>query len=126
MCLRSINMAESQAICSASMHVVHLMAKFQLCQFDINKKEANHLLSHSERQDLQELKEIDESEDIEVGRNNKGENSEDIVEGDSMGGWVNEVELLSDKEHAKLVTAILLVKLVLTKVRGVNQDLPES
>jgi len=74
---------------------------------------------------LQELEEIDEGEDVELDRNDKGENSE-VVEGDSEEGWVDEVELLSDKEHAELVTAILPVKLVLTKVRGLNQDLPES
>lgn len=90
------------------MHVVNLVAKSFLKQFDTKKKcgEANN-----DNADLEEL-----VTEVELNKSQDANDGRDGEEDDDLNGWVDEVEGLSDEEQLELLESIKLIKHVLFKV----------
>jgi len=104
------------------LHVVNLVAKSMICQFDVKKKDADAALAASERE--HERKKLvedwgsDDSDDDKVdgelnGMENKGDDGDTT---DDDNGWIDKVELLTEREREALKKAIQPLKLVLVKV----------
>ena len=96
------------------LHIINLVAKMLLKQFDVPKKDANTMLSDAERalQDLAKNIDLEESTTRKGGANDDGDDGDD----DDVDGWVDEMDLLSEDEREDLGEAIRPVRLVLTKV----------
>lgn len=92
-------------------HIINLVAKSLLRQFDVPKKKADEALEQAE-QDLLNLAEDIELEDAETRATEL-----EVTDGDDVEGWVDEVALLTEEEAAQLSESILPVRLVLVKVR---------
>ncbi|KIK18569.1 hypothetical protein PISMIDRAFT_14278, partial [Pisolithus microcarpus 441] len=94
------------------LHIVNLMAKSLIRQFDI-KKDMDAIWDGSgERRELEDLagEEMEEAPDLDVT------NDEQSATGiDNDEGWVDEIELLTPEELEELEEAILPVKLALAK-----------
>lgn len=88
-------------------HILNLIAKSLLKQFDVPKKKADEALSDMEKEleALAEGLEFDSKEGV-----------EDMEGADDIDGLVNEVALMSDDECNTLQEATLPVRLVLVKV----------
>lgn len=95
-------------------HVVALVAKSTVCQFDVPKGLADAALDEAERE-LQELAEGIDIEDKQTQDEWEGPDNES-GEGDDVEGWVDEVARLSVADRAELEENIKPVKLVLVKV----------
>ena len=90
------------------MHIVNLIAKSFLKQFDAKKRCGK---VNNDDVDLDQLVtevELDKSQAV-----NEGEDKE---EDDDIDGWVNEVEELTDEEKRELLESIKPIKRVLFKV----------
>jgi hypothetical protein len=103
---------ENQARCFN--HVVALVAKSTVRQFDVPKGLANAALDEAERE-LQELAEGIDIEDKQTQDEWEGPDDEG-GEGDDVEGWVDEVACLSVADRVELEENIKPVKLVLVKV----------
>jgi hypothetical protein len=102
----------SQARCFN--HVVALVAKSVVRQFDVPKGQAEEALDEAER----ELREMAEGIDIEDDKTQyEWEASEDDENGD---GWIDEVAKLSIADREELEDSIRPVRLVLVKVSAFN------
>jgi len=91
-------------------HVIALVAKGSICQFDVSEGHADAALDDAER----ELKDLAEGIDIEneTTRDESGADGED----DDVDGWVDEVACLSVADRKELEASIMPVRLVLVKV----------
>ena len=99
-------------------HVVALIAKSAIHQFDVPKGRADAALDEVES----ELRELAEGLDIEEEQTKgewEGPDNEEDEEGEDPDGWVDEVAGLSVADREALEENIRPVRLVLVKV-GVN------
>jgi hypothetical protein len=94
------------------LHVVNLIAKTLLKQFEVPKKDVEAALDAAEQELLELAAGADMEELITVGEGGLG----DDEDADDMDGWVNEMNLLSDDESEELRQNIQPVRLVLVKV----------
>lgn len=95
-------------------HVIALVAKSSIRQFDVPKGQADAALDEAER----ELKELAEGIDIEDEKTRSewegtGEEEDEV---DNVDGWVDEVARLSVADRKELEENIRPVRLVLVKV----------
>jgi hypothetical protein len=102
------------------LHIINLVAKTLLKQFDVPKKDADKVLDEAERA-LRELAQDIDLEEMMTRINNAGDGS-DGDEDDDIEGWVDEMELLSNDEREDLSEKIGPVRLVLAKA-GHQTDL---
>jgi hypothetical protein len=93
-------------------HVVALIAKSSIRQFDVPKGQADAALDEAER----ELNELAEGIDIEDEKMRAEWEGTEDDEDDNNDGWVNEVSRLSVANHEELEANITPVRLVLVKV----------
>jgi len=97
------------------LHIVNLITKTLLKQFDIPKKNAKATLDAAEMELLELAQGIELEEMLTVAEQGAGD-KDDREENDNLEGWVDEVALLTDEERAKLHDNIGPVRLVLVKV----------
>jgi hypothetical protein len=90
------------------LHIINLVAKSVIQQFDVAKGKADDALDKAE-QELHILAEGIDLEDLEIQGEQKS--NDDDVE-----GWVDERNVLSIADHNALDVSICPVKLVLVKV----------
>ena len=102
-------------------HVLNLIAKSLLKQFDVvQKTETNDDLTEEETELLNLAKDLDE-EELTTAQENDNEDGE-IDEDDDLEDWVDEVAALTPEEHKMLEEDIHPVKMVLVKVS--HKDVP--
>jgi hypothetical protein len=99
--------------CRCILHIVNLIAKMLLKQFEVPKKDVDTALNAAEQELLELAAGADMEELVTVVERGLG-NNEDV---DDMDGWVNKLNLLSDDGNEKLCQSIQPVRLVLVKVR---------
>ena len=95
-------------------HVVALVAKGSIRQFDVPKGKADAALDEAERE-LNELAEGIDIEDEKMRAEWEG-NDEDDEDNEDDDGWVDEVARLSVADREELEANITPVRLVLVKV----------
>jgi hypothetical protein len=94
-------------------HIVNLIAKSLVSQFDVPKKQADEKLSAAEKE-LQKLAQVLELDEVQTRlERTKQANDE---EADDLEGWVDEVDQLSEEEQEQLSESVRPVRLVLVKV----------
>ena len=105
------------------LHIVNLVAKSIIKQFDVPKKQEDEHLDKAE-QELRNLAgdvELEEQEAVEAMTQHQiGGNTDSEIEDqndDDVDGWVDEMTLLSPAEREQVEEDIRPVKLVLVKVR---------
>lgn len=91
-------------------HIVNLIAKSLLRQFDLPKKKGGEALDQTE-QDL-----LDLAGDIDLEEAETRGAADGDLDNDNIDGWVDEVALLTEEEAAELSESVLPVRLVLVKV----------
>jgi hypothetical protein len=96
------------------LHIVNLVAKSLLKQFDVPKNEALAFVGTAE-EELQEITQGLEAEDADTITEN-GAGDPDADDTDNLDGWVDEVGELSDEESNMLQDDICPIKFVLVKV----------
>ena len=98
-------------------HILSLVAKSIIRQFDLLKAEADEALSVVEK----ELFDIAEGIDLEEESMAAADQGVDDEENnDNIDGWVDERKTMSREERIKLDQSVLPVRLVLVKVRTKN------
>jgi hypothetical protein len=100
--------------CHCFLHIVNLIAKTLLKQFDVPKKDAESALDDAEKELLELAAGIDMEEMVTVAEAGAGDKDDD--ENDDVEGWVDEMALLSEEERAALHENVGPVRLVLVKV----------
>jgi hypothetical protein len=100
--------------CCCFLHIVNLIAKTLLKQFDVPKKDAESALDDAEKELLELAAGIDMEEMVTVAEAGAGDKDDD--ENDDVEGWVDETALLSKEERAALRENVGPVRLVLVKV----------
>src|SRR5580700_255965 len=100
--------------CRCFLHIVNLIAKTLLKQFEVPKKDANAMLNAAERE-LLELAAGTDMEELVMVAEGGLDNDEDA---DDVEGWVNEMALLSEEESEELRANVQPVRLMLVKVRN--------
>jgi len=100
--------------CHCFLHIVNLIAKTLLKQFDVPKKDAESALDDAERELLDLAAGINLEEMVTVAE--AGAGNKDDEENNNIEGWVDEMALLSDDERAALCKNVRPVRLVLVKV----------
>jgi hypothetical protein len=106
-------------------HIINLVAKSLLKQFDVPKKKADEAIDEAE-QTLAELAEGLDIEELMTRLDTVG--GDDGCADDDDEGLVNEVARLSEEEQAALSESIWPVRLTLVKVmlNVLTSDLPAS
>ena len=99
--------------CRCFLHIVNLIAKTLLKQFEVPRKDVDAALDAAEQELLELAAGADMEELVMVAEGGLGNNDD----ADNMDGWVNEMNLLSDDESEELRQSIQPVRLVLVKVR---------
>ena len=101
------------------LHIVNLVAKSIIRQFDLQKRQGNKYLDKAE-QELHDLARVDNLEDDQANQIMEHETNGEIdVEDeadDNNDGWIDETMLLSPSERQQSEEDIRPVKLVLVKV----------
>lgn len=98
-------------------HVIALVAKSVVRQFDVPKGQAGAVLDEAER----ELREMVEGIDIEDDKKQNEWEASDSGEDDENGdGWIDEVAKLLIADREELEDSIQTVRLVLVKVSALN------
>src|SRR5882762_6999209 len=97
--------------CHCFLHIVNLIAKTLLKQFDVPKKDAESVLDDAERELLDLAAGINLEEMVTVAE--AGAGNKDDEENNNIEGWVDEMALLSDDERAALCKNVRPVRLVL-------------
>jgi hypothetical protein len=100
--------------CRCFLHIVNLIAKTLLKQFDVPKKDAESVLDNAEKELLELAAGIDMEEMVTVAEAGSGDKDND--ENDDVEGWVDETALLSGEGGAALHENVGPVHLVLMKV----------
>jgi hypothetical protein len=100
--------------CYCFLHIVNLIAKTLLKQFDVPKKDAESVLDNAEKVLLKLAAGIDMDEMVTVAEAGAGDKDND--ENDDVEGWVDEMALLSEEERVALHENVGPVCLVLVKV----------
>ena len=96
-------------------HILNLIAKSLLKQFDVEKKaETDGNLNEEEAELLDLAKDLD-VEELTAAQEADDEDGE-IEDDDSLEDWVDEVAALTPKEHEMLEECTCPVKMVLVKV----------
>jgi hypothetical protein len=101
----------SQTCCF--LHIVNLVAKSLIREFDTSKKQANELPDLGD-EDLDD----DTPSDSTIQEATLAEDLSGDADEDNTDGWVDEVENLSEHERGALEESIRPVKLILVKVRA--------
>ena len=96
-------------------HVIALVAKSSIRQFDVPKGQADAALDEAERE-LNELAEGIDIEDEKMREEWEGTEDDEDDDDDDDDGWVNEVARLSVANREELEANITPVRLVLVKV----------
>jgi hypothetical protein len=104
--------------CRCFLHIVNLIAKSLLKQFDVLRKAADAALNDAECELLELAAEIDIEEMVTVAEKGAGGDNE---ENDNVDGWVDETASLSAEEREELRENVQPVRLVLVKV---SKNLP--
>jgi len=104
------NYPEAANRCRCFLHIVNLIAKTLLKQFEVLKKDVDTALDAAKQELLELAAGADMEELVTVVERGLGDN-EDV---DDMDGWVNELNLLSDDENEELRQSIQPVRLVVT------------
>ena len=94
------------------LHIVNLIAKQLLKQFDVPGKNANTVLDKVERE-LQELADGLDMEELVTREEWEGEDGEDE---DNTEGWINEMDILTVEDRKELEKSIGPVWVMLVKV----------
>ncbi len=98
------------------LHIINLVAKLIIHQFDVKKKDLDAVFDG----DAQEIQGLDEQaiegEEKEFTDSEDYEELQDRLLKDNNDRWIDEVELLSEKEYNTLEETIRPVKLALAKV----------
>jgi hypothetical protein len=100
--------------CRCFLHIINLIAKTLLKQFDIPKKDTESALDDAERELLNLAAGIDLEEMVTIAEAGAGD--KDDKENDNPEGWVDKMALLSDDERVALHKNVRPVRLVLVKV----------
>src|SRR5882762_8692376 len=100
--------------CHCFLHIVNLIAKTLLKQFDVPTKDAESALDDAEKELLELAAGIDMEEMVTVAQAGAGDKDDD--KNDDVEGWVDEMALLSEEERAALRENVGPVRLVLMKV----------
>jgi len=100
--------------CRCFLHVVNLVAKTLLKQFEVPKKDMNAVFDAAEQALLELSAGTDMEELVTTAEGGLGDNSD----ADDVEGWVNEMDQLSEEESKELRQRIQPVRLVLVKVRS--------
>lgn len=87
------------------LHIVNLVAKSLIREFDTSKKQANELLDFGDE-------DLDDPSDEEIASEGMSGDADE----DNADGWIDEVENLSEDERGALEESIRPVKLILVKV----------
>lgn len=96
------------------LHIINLMAKSSIREFDVPKQKSAKSLDSTE-QDLQDITgDIDIEDKATIAANGDGDPSTD--DADDMEGWIDEVNELDDFDRNALQENIWPIKLVLVKV----------
>ena len=94
-------------------HVIALVTKSSICQFDILKGQADAALDEAER----ELRDLADSIDIEdETMQGEWEVPNDDEEEENGDGWVDEVAALLIADHKELEANVRPIRLILVKV----------
>jgi hypothetical protein len=96
------------------LHIVNLVAKTLLRQFEVPKKEMNTALDAAEQALLDLSTGTDMEELVTVAEGGLGDDND----ADDIDGWVNEMDKLSEEEGKELRQKIQPVRLVLVKVKN--------
>src|SRR5277367_78454 len=97
-------------------HILNLVVKSVLKQFDPPKKKAPDLLQNEGANErLDEPQDIDDQEE-ELGPEDLNSQYDDNEDDDNINGWIDERAELSQMEVDELEASVLPVRLVLTKV----------
>lgn len=94
------------------LHIVNLVAKSLLKQFDVPKKKADAALDEAEKELMSLAEDLEWEERVTVAENGLG----DDASKDDVDGLVDEVQGLSEQEKKDLIESITPVRLVLVKV----------
>jgi len=101
--------AANQTRCFA--HIINLVVKSILRQFDVPKSKANEALDDASKA----LLDIAEGIEHEEAETQAGGSDDEMV--DNVEGWIDERELMDEEEKQALDASVMPVRLVLTKVR---------
>jgi hypothetical protein len=85
--------------CQCFLHIVNLIAKTLLKQYDVPKKKAEEALDEAEQELLELAQDLDLEEATTMVENGLSGNSE---ENDDVEGWVDEMAKLTEEERAEL------------------------
>lgn len=105
--LESFDGTASQMRCFT--HVLNLVVKSIIRQFDIPAAQSDKELDDATEELLKLASDIDIEEE-------KFDNNEDD-ESDNVEGWIDEREMMTEKELDELEASVVPVRLLLTKVR---------
>ncbi|KAF8220273.1 hypothetical protein L208DRAFT_1334794 [Tricholoma matsutake] len=97
-------------------HILSLIAKSLLKQFDVKTKLETDDGLNEEEQGLLDLAEDLEAEELIMAQENDEEDGE-IDEDDDLGDWVDKVAALTPEEQETLKDSIRPIKMVLVKLR---------
>ena len=98
-------------------HILNLVAKSLLRQFDITKlKDSSDKDLSPEEEHLLALAEGIDDEELIMAQQDDANDSEDPTDDDNSDGWVDEIEELSEEEREMLKSHIRPVSRVLVKV----------
>lgn len=101
--------------CRCFLHIINLVAKTLLKQFEVPKKDINVVLNAADKELLELAARADMEKLVTVAEGGL----DDGKDNDNVDGWVNEMELLSGEESERLHQSIQLVRLVLVKVKEI-------
>jgi hypothetical protein len=95
-------------------HILNLVAKSIIKQFDVPKAQANEVLNDAAKELSTLAADLDIEERI-TREGHEGEGEDNGNEDDSLDGWTNVRDELSDEEREALDTSLQPVRLVLVK-----------
>lgn len=99
--------------CCCFLHIVNLITKSLLKQFDVPKKSADAALNDAERELINLAVGIDVEEMVTIAEQGAGGDSED---NNNVEGWVDETASMSAEEREELREKVQPVRLILVKV----------
>ena len=97
------------------MHILNLIVKSILCQFDLLNTKNGKSLDDGSKKLLSLAGNVEDEEDI-ASRDGKGGVVSDEPEDDNLEGWIDERTLMDDDDLDKLEESVKPVQALLTKV----------